>query len=64
MDQIPAQGHQFTRVEAASFGAKYKSKREIFTFLTVDAKVYLPNYELVTIYFMRDIIMGVKKCKF
>jgi hypothetical protein len=50
-------------ISAKEFESKYKSKREIFTFLTVDAGAYLPAYDTVTIYFLKDIINGAKKCK-
>ena len=47
-----------------SFMAKYKSKRECYNFLTVQVEVYLPAYETVTIYFLKDIISGKKKRKY
>jgi hypothetical protein len=50
-------------ISAAEFAAKYKSKREIYTFLTVDAGAYMPPYDTVTIYFLKEIINGAKKCK-
>ena len=46
---------------AAAFAAKYRSKRECYNFLSVDANVYLPAYEQVTIYFCKDLISGAKK---
>ena len=49
-------------VNVASFAAKFRNKREIFTFLTVDAEVYLPPFETVTVYYLKDIIQGAKKC--
>ena len=48
-------------VSAAAFAAKYRSKRECYNFLAVDANVYLPAYEQVTIYFCKDLISGTKK---
>ena len=48
-------------VSAAAFAAKYRSKRECYNFLAVDANVYLPAYEQVTIYFLKDLISGTKK---
>ena len=36
---------------------------EIFTFLTVDVKAYLPAMHTVTIYFLKDLITGQKKRK-
>ncbi len=32
------------QLPAAEFAAKYRSKREVYNFLTVDASVYLPAY--------------------
>ena len=43
--------------------AKFRTKREVYNFLVLDCKVYLPAYDTVTIYFMREIIMGTKKGK-
>ena len=54
---------QQEKVNVQSFQAKYKSKRECYNFLAVDVGVYLPAYETVTIYFLKDIISGTKKCK-
>ena len=36
---------------------------EVFTFLTVDVKAYLPPMNTVTIYFLKDLITGTKKSK-
>ena len=61
-----------TQVTTAAFGAKFRSKRgkwpllndaEVFTFLTVDVKAYLPPMNTVTIYFLKDLITGTKKSK-
>lgn len=51
------------RVTAAMFAAKYRSKKEVFQFLTVDAKAYLCPFDTVTIYFLKDLASGKKKCK-
>ncbi len=51
------------QVNAKAFGAKYRSKREVFNFLTVDASAYLPSYDTVSIYFLKDLITGVKQCR-
>ena len=44
--QIPPNQAQPQRVQlsVAEFAAKYRSKREVYNFLTVDAGVYLPAY--------------------
>ena len=44
-----------------AFASKFKSKREIYTFLTVDGKAYLPPHDNVTIYFLKDLMSGKKK---
>ena len=50
-------------VNVHSFSAKYRNKREIFTFLTVDGEAYMPPFETVTVYFLKDIVEGTKLCK-
>ena len=35
---------QMQQISAKEFAAKYKSKREVFNFLSVDVGVYLPAY--------------------
>ena len=61
--QAPMQIQQQTSVNVQSFQAKYQSKRECYNFLTVQVEIYLPPYETVTIYFLKDIIYGKKKRK-
>ena len=63
MDAGRIDARQVQKIASASFSAKYKSKAEIFRFLTVDVKCYLPKYENITIYFLKDVIKGSKKCK-
>ena len=60
--QIPGQ-NQNLNITAASFAAKFKSKREIYHLLTVEAKKYLPHVDTITIYFLKDIINGQKRGK-
>ena len=50
-------------VNVKEFEAKYRSKREVYTFLTVDGDAYLPPFQDVTAYFLKDIVSGKKKCK-
>ena len=52
-----------TKVLASAFAAKYSSKRECFNFLSVDCKAYLCSHDTLTVYFLRDLISGKKKCK-
>ena len=59
----PMLGKQPVQITAAQFAAKFKSKREVHQFLTVDARAYLCAEECLTIYFLKDLICGKKKCK-
>ena len=51
------------RVTTAEFASKFRSKYEVYQFLTIDAKAYLPAPECVTIYFLKDMVRGEKKSK-
>ena len=46
-----------------AFAAKYSSKQEIYGFLCGPCKAYLVGYKGVSVYYLRDIIRGHKKCK-
>ena len=48
----------YAKVSSKEFAAKYRSKREIFNFLATDVGVYLPPYENVTIYFLKELMGG------
>ncbi len=63
MQEPNADGPNKVAVNAAAFAAKYRSKRECYNFLTVECKVYLPAYDTVTIYFLKDLMTGVKQRK-
>ena len=41
-------------------GTKAKTKVELYRFLTVEAKLYLPPQREASIFFIRDIISSVK----
>ena len=43
------------KVDAAAFGAKFQSKKEVYRFLTHDLGAYLSSYETMTIYHMADL---------
>ena len=59
--QIISSSQENTRVSAASFGAKYASKREVYRFLTSEVGVYLSSYETMTVYHMRDLVSGKRR---
>ena len=50
-------------IPAAELRGKANSKKEIFNLLCVECDAYLPSYETLTIYFLKDLISGKKKCK-
>ena len=57
---------QLVRVNPASFGAKFASKREVWRFLACDVGAFLPSYNTVTIWHLRDIVAKKRrliKCK-
>ena len=49
------------QVSSKEFAAKYRSKREIYNFLACDYGVYLPPFDNVTIYFLKELMNGKKK---
>lgn len=61
INQIAANQPQNTSINAASFGAKFSSKREVYRFLTAEARIYLPSYETVTVFHMRDLVAGRRR---
>ena len=58
---MQAHNSQKRQVTAAAFASKFRSKREIYVFLTVDVKAYLCNCDNLTIYFLKDLVTGKRK---
>ena len=54
---------QLQPVTAIEFAAKYRSKVEVYMFLTHTVKKYLPCHRTITIFFCKDIVMGRKRGK-
>ena len=52
---------QANNVTAAEFAAKYRSKREVYRFLANDVRAYVPSYETVTVWHLRDIASGARQ---
>jgi hypothetical protein len=48
------------QVVAKEFGAKFKSKRECYHFLSHECALYLSSYDTMTIYHLRDIGAGLR----
>ena len=47
-------------VDQKNFSAKYATKAEVYRFLATECEVYLPHYQTVTIWHMKDIAGGTK----
>lgn len=47
-------------MNVSNFGAKFGTKGEIYRFLTVEAGIFLPSYQTVTIWHMKDLCSGEK----
>ena len=62
-DMQPRKSAKQSAVSIQSFGAKFQTKHSIHYFLTVEVGAYLPAKSCVTMYFLRDIINGKRKCK-
>ena len=45
-------------VTAAEFSAKFRSKPEVFRFLSYECNAYLPPYDSVTVWHLRDLAGG------
>ena len=52
------------RITTKEFASKFKSKNEVYFLMAIDVAAYLPPPECVTIYFLKDLSEGKKKCKF
>ena len=50
-------------VDVKLFNAKYRTKGEVYRFLVTEVMIYLPPYETVTIWHMKDIAAGIKKVR-
>ena len=55
--------NQNQRVLASLVAAKANSKYEIYQLLSIDAKIYLPKVNTVTIYFLKEMMAGKRKGK-
>ena len=46
------------KVTASSFASKFKDKREVYRFLSSEVHAYLPDYDNVTVWHLRDLASG------
>ena len=61
MNQINSGNVSKRLVSSKEFASKYRSKREIYNFLATDVGIYLPPYDNVTIYFLKELMSGKKQ---
>lgn len=54
---------QQVKVLQKEFSTKFRTKGEVYRFLDTDVDAYLAPKECVTIYFLRDLLTGKRKCK-
>ena len=65
-NQIPGAGGNPVRRQAREFltvaelSAKMSSKVELYRFMATEVKAYLPSYETVTVFHLRDLASGTK----
>ena len=48
-------------VTAAAFNAKFRSKQEVYRFLSFDCGAYLPSYQTVTVFHCKDLAAGKRR---
>ena len=49
---------------AQEFGARFRSKRDCYRILTVEGNAYLPVANVITLYFMKDLISGKRQVSY
>jgi len=54
-NQIIQQQRNVQLVTSQAFASKFQGKREVFRFLSSEAKIYLSPYETMTIFHLRDL---------
>ena len=50
------------RITAKDFASKMRNKQEVYHFLTHEVGAYLPSYDTVTVWHMRDLVSGKRLC--
>ena len=52
---------QLAQLTASEYAAKFQSKREVYRFLASEVHVFLPPFENVTVWHLKDVQSGAKK---
>ena len=61
MDDLNQADMQIVKIDQKIFSAKYSTKGEVYRFLATEAMVYLPSYDTVTIWHLKELANGTKK---
>ena len=61
MNQNMNAGAMNEKVHAKSFSAKFGTKNEVWRFLATEARIYVPDYQTITIWHCKDLAAGTKK---
>jgi hypothetical protein len=51
---------QLAQASIRELASRFRSKRELHSFMLVDCKVYVPKYSGCTTNYMKDVLKGVK----
>ena len=51
------------KITVAEVAAKFRTKSEIYQFTSLDCRAYMPPADCVTIYYLKDLISGDRRCK-
>ena len=65
MENIPGNANQpqpgLKKLTAKELAAKMRSKREVYRFMASEVRCYLPSYDTVTIFHLKDLACGRRK---
>lgn len=51
------------KVNLHELTSRFRSKKELYNFLSLDCKAFLPKIDATNVYFLKDIITGKKEVK-
>ena len=49
-------------VPVGTFAGTFRSKREVYQTMALEVEAYLPDFQNITIYFLKELMSGEKKC--
>ena len=60
-NQNMANPFQREMVVSKNFSAKFRTKGEVWRFMATEAKIYVPPYQTITIWHLKDLASGKKR---